>query len=58
VACDDTLDEELRRLVFAHVPAGAIDKNLRCVNGTPGRAARCDAAGGKEGIPKSQLSMR
>ena len=53
-----TLDAILGRLRASFIDAGAIDKELWCVDGTIVRAARCAAGGGKKGIPKNQTIMR
>ena len=54
---DGTLDEILRRLRAARVDAGEIDEELRCVDGTVVRAARCAGGGGKKPIQRNLLIM-
>jgi transposase len=50
---DGTLVDILHRLQAAFATAGAIDKQLWCIDGTTVRAARCAAGGGKKGIQRS-----
>jgi len=54
---DGTLDEILQRLRALHIDAGAIDKELWCIDGTTVRAARCAAGGGKKTIRRNQKIM-
>ena len=50
---DGTLVEILHRLQAAFVAAGALDRQLWCIDGTTVRAARCAAGGGKKGIRRN-----
>jgi transposase len=50
---DGTLTKILQRLQAAFVAAGALDRQLWCIDGTTVRAARCAGGGGKKVIRRS-----
>lgn len=53
---DGTLDEILRRLRALRIEAGAVDKELWCIDGTTVRAARCATGGGKKRIRRNLVT--
>jgi transposase len=55
---DGTLGKILRRSQVTMIAAGALDKQLWCIDGTVVRAHRCSAGGGKKTTPKSPLTTR
>jgi transposase len=55
---DGTFAEILARLQAAFVAAGAIDRQLWCIDGTTVRAARCAGGGGKKATRRSLLTTR
>ena len=53
---DGTLGRILQRLQVTMIAAGALDKQLWCIDGTVVRAHRCAAGGGKKMTTRSPLT--